>query len=234
VFWSRKRKGSTPLAGLRDALFADASLEVVASRATSPSDDPWAHFAAAQHALSQGDKIGAIQQLRRVQETEGLETRLYLQAWHCLRTQGVPPPGTIAREVKGVVVEVGLDGGVDLLAGYSDHTARYFNHTGLKGILWDVPEDTEIASLIDALLQAGEAIVENTGPWDRPRLPAPPDGIARVNVLTFGGLHFGQDDYGELTRHPVGGPAINAAYALMLALMAKHKALPEQDEDPGH
>ena len=110
MLWSRKRKGSTPLAGLRDALFADASLGEVASRATSPSDDPWSHFAAAQQALSKGDKIGAIQELRRVEEMEGLETRLYLQAWHCLRTLGELPPETIAREVKGVVVEVGLDG----------------------------------------------------------------------------------------------------------------------------
>jgi hypothetical protein len=100
VLWSRKRKGSTPLAGLRDALFADASLGEVASRATSPSDDPWSHFAAAQQALSQGDKIGAIQELRRVEEMEGLETHLYLQAWHCLRTLGELPPETIAREVK--------------------------------------------------------------------------------------------------------------------------------------
>jgi hypothetical protein len=233
VVWSRKRKGSTPLAGLRDALFADASLEEVAGHATSPSDDVWSHFAAAQQALSNGDKIAAIQHLRQVQEMEELETRLYLQAWHCLRTLGELPPDTIAREVKGVVVEVGIDGGVDLVAGYSDHTARYFNYTGLTGILWDVPEDTEIASLIDALLQAGEAIVENTGPWDRPRLPAPPEGTARVNVLTFGGLHFGQDDYGELTRHPLGSPVINAAYALMLALMAKHRALPEEGENGG-
>jgi hypothetical protein len=154
--------------------------------------------------LSNVDKIGAIQQLRRVQETEGLETRHYLQAWHCLRTQGEPPPERIAREIKGVVVEVGLDGSVDLVAGYSDYTARHFSHNGLTGIRWDVPEDIEIASLIDILLQAGEAIVENSGPWDRPRLPAPPEGMARVNVRTFGGLHFGQDDYGELTKHPLG------------------------------
>jgi hypothetical protein len=38
---------------------------------------------------------------------------------------------------------------------------------------------------------------------NRARLPAPPEGMARVNVLTFGGLHFGQDDYGELTTHPM-------------------------------
>lgn len=54
-----QRKRSS--AEMRDTLFADESLEEVASGATSPSDDIWSHFAAAQQALSKGEKIGAIQ-----------------------------------------------------------------------------------------------------------------------------------------------------------------------------
>jgi hypothetical protein len=131
------------------------------------------------------------------------------------------------------VVEVGLEGGVDLLAAYSDHTARYWNFRAGTRIMWDVPGDTEIASLIDALLQAGEAIVNNTGPWDGVRPPVPPKGKARINVLTPGGLHFGQDDLGELTKHPLGGPAINAALALMLALMTKDEASRERGKNAG-
>jgi hypothetical protein len=169
VLWSRRRKGSALNAGMRGGLFADESLEDVASRATSTSDDIWSHFAAAQQALREGDKIGAIQAIRRVEEMEGQEARLHLQAWHCLRMLGEPPPESIAREVKGVVVEVGLGGGVDLVAAYADHTARYWNFRAGTGIIWDAPEDTEMASLIDALLQAGEAIVENTGPLDGAR-----------------------------------------------------------------
>ncbi|SRR6266508_2101224 len=121
---------------------------------------------------------------------EGLEARLHLQAWHCLRTLGELPPERIAREVKGVVVEVGLEGGADLLAAYSDHTARYWNFRAGTGIIWDVPGDTEVASLVDALLQAGEAVVNDTGPWDGVRPPVPPKGKARINVLTLGGLHL--------------------------------------------
>jgi hypothetical protein len=91
--------GALP-AEVRDLVFADASLEGVASRAASSSDDVWSHFAAAQQALREGDKIGAIQAIRRVEEIEGLEARLHLQAWHCLRTLGELPPESIAREVK--------------------------------------------------------------------------------------------------------------------------------------
>jgi hypothetical protein len=233
VLWPRRRKGSALNAGMRDALFADASLEEVASRATSTSDAVWSHFAAAQQALTEGDKIGAIQAIRRVEEMEGLEARLHLQAWHCLRTLGEPPPESIAREVKGVVVEYGLRGGVDLVAAYADQTARYWNFRTGTGILWDVPGDPEMASLIDALLQAGEAIVENTGPWDGARPPVPWRGRARINVLTLGGLHFGEDEFDELAKHPLGGPAINAALGLMLALMEENKASREHDKNAG-
>jgi hypothetical protein len=231
--WPRRRKESALPAEIRGALLADASLEVVASRAPSSSDDVWSHFAAAQRALREDDKIGAIREIRQVEEMEGLEARLHLQAWHCLRTLGEVPPERIARDVKGVVVEYALRGSVDLVAAYAGHTARYWNFRAGTGIMWDVPGDTEMASLIDALLRAGEAIVSNTGPWDGARPPVPWRGRARINVLTLGGLHFGEDEFDELAKHPLGGPAINAALALMLALMEKNKASREQDKNAG-
>jgi hypothetical protein len=99
--------------------------------------------------------------------------------------------------------------------------------------MWDVPGDPEMASLIDALLRAGEAIVDSTGPWNGARPPVLWRGRARINVLTLGGLHFGEDEFDELAKHPLGGPAINAALALMLALMEKNKASREHDKNAG-
>jgi hypothetical protein len=49
----------------------------------------------------------------------------------------------------------------------------------------------------------------------------------------LGGLHFGEDEFDELAKHPLGGPAINAALALMLALMEKDRASPEHDKNAG-
>lgn len=108
MLWPRRRKEGPLPAEVRDTVFADASLEGIARRAASSSDDVWSHFAAAQQALREGDKIGAIQEIRRVEEMESLEARLHLQAWHCLRTLGEPPPESIARDVKGVVVEANM------------------------------------------------------------------------------------------------------------------------------
>lgn len=208
---------------LRDMLFADESLAEVALHGEGPSaGEPWSHFAAAQGAMSKGDSAVASDELRKVLAMAGLEARVYLQAWHCLRALGVSPPEETARKVQGTVVEVALDGGLDLVAAYADGSARYFNHAG-GGIIWDRP-DAEIGQAIDALLAVGQSIVERIGLWEGARPLPPPTGSARINLLTFGGLYFGQGAFDVLAKDPMGGPAIGAAFALMQALIARRPA----------
>ena len=75
------------------------------------------------------------------------------------------------RRVMGVVVEAGLPDGLDVLAAYEDGTARYINFSE-KIIIWDTPT-TESEALITELFNAGVAVVNNIGPWEGPRRPAP-------------------------------------------------------------
>lgn len=80
---------SQPPLNIRDALFGDEPLEKVATYAKGSGDaPPWSHFAVAQQILHQGDKSRAADELRKVLEIKGLESRVYLQAWHCLRALG--------------------------------------------------------------------------------------------------------------------------------------------------
>jgi len=212
-----------PQPNLRDMLFADESLPEAARHGEGPTaSEPWSHLAAAQQAASQGDQTTAIRELQKVLGTDGLESRVYLQTWHCLRALGVSPPPETARKVQGVVVEVALDGGLDLVAAYADHSARYFNYAG-GGVIWE-GADAEISKVIDALLANGQSIVDRIGLWDGARPPAPPTGSVRINLLTFGGLYFGQGEFDALARDPLGGPAIGGAFALMQALIAKQTA----------
>lgn len=51
---------------------------------------------------------------------EGLEARVYLQAWHSPRELDEPTPPDMAWTIQGVVVEVGLKGGLEMVAAYSD------------------------------------------------------------------------------------------------------------------
>jgi len=212
-----------PQPNIRDVLFGDEPLEKVATYAKGSNDAlPWSHFAAAQQILQQGDKSRAADELRKALEIKGLESRVYLQAWHCLRTLGNFPPADIATQIKGVVVEAAFDQGLDLVAAYSDHSARYFNFSG-AGVVWDI-SDPEIDKIIDGLLAAGQGIISQIGLWDKPRPPAPPKGFVRINLLTYGGLYFGQGDFEVMAKDQLGSPALNGAFALMQALMARQAA----------
>jgi hypothetical protein len=64
------------------------------------------------------------------------------------------------------------------------------------------------------------------------RPPAPGRGEARINLLAPSGLHFGQGTFDVLSRDPVAGAVLNAAVALMTAMMAKtREADAEQSKD---
>jgi hypothetical protein len=126
-----------------------------------------------------------------------------------------------AKQVLGVVVEVGLEGGLDLLAAYADHTARYYNYSG-AGVVWE-HADASLDAQIDVLLACGQTISDVIGPWEGERPAPPPTGEVRINLLTASGLNFGQAPFEVLSRDSLAGPALAAATALMQSLIAKTK-----------
>ncbi|MCY1059632.1 hypothetical protein [Nannocystis sp. SCPEA4] len=189
-----------------------------------PSDptalgSPWSSFVRAREALAAGRRAEAIGIWREIADTPGLESRHHAQAWHFLRAQGVHPPGERSKVLLGVVIEVGLDGGLDLLAAYPDCTARYYNFSG-AGVVWERPDDS-LDSPIDALLAGGRRILEAVGVWEGPRPPAPPTGQVRIDLVSPAGLHFGQAPYQALAADPLAQPTMRAALALMQALVAR-------------
>jgi hypothetical protein len=203
---------------IRDVLFGDVPLS------QWPADDqasgePWRTFIEARRATERGDTSRAIDAFRRIADMLDLEPRQHLQAWHFLRMAGVAPPAELAKRLEGVVVEVGLEEGLDLVAAYRDRSARYVNFSG-RTIIWEHPNPS-LDGEIDALLTAGRRVVAVIGPWDRPRPAAPGAGEVRLNFLTPSGLHFGQGRYQDLAADKLGGPVISAALQLMRALIAR-------------
>lgn len=204
----------------RELLFGDVALpDWTPGNDDDASIEPWRSFVTAGAALANGDPATATTLLRQIADTPDLESRHTLQAWHTLRQLGTYPEAGIAKRVLGVVLEVQLDGGLDTLAAYADHTTRYFNHGG-NVIVWDAP-DAAIGRLIDDLLQAGQQVADRIGPWEGPRRPAPPTGSIRLNLLTPSGLHFGEGPFAALSADPMGGPLIQAGTNLMQALIAR-------------
>lgn len=218
MFWSSKKKPAVwPLAGMRETLFGDLPIERWSEPGDTPgAEEPWASFARVR-GLVRSNRAGAIEALRDIAATSGLEPRHHLQAWHLLRELGVQPAQDVGKQVLGVVVEVPVDGGPDVLAAYADHSARYLNHAG-GVVVWERPDD-RLDRLIDALLAASSSLVQQIGPWDGPRPPPPRKEHARLNFLTPSGLHFGEGPFGALAGDPMGASVINAATLLMKELV---------------
>ncbi|MGC3998157.1 MAG: hypothetical protein QM767_11980 [Anaeromyxobacter sp.] len=117
----------------------------------------------------------------------------------------------------GVVIEVGLDQGLDTLAAYSDGSVRYINRTGKITVVEGVDR---FQPLVKRLFDASSAVVARIGPWDQPRRPPPGRGMLRLSFLVSDGLYFGEGPMKVLERDPMAGPVFTAGVELLQAVVA--------------
>jgi hypothetical protein len=222
VFNLFKKKEPSVQFTIRDTLFGDMPISEW-PKSDESQNEPWISFIQARKFLNAKDNKQAIAALQKIAETPDLEPRHYLQAWHFLRQLGVNPPADKAKLVYGVVIEVGLPKGADIVAAYTDYTARYLNFTG-AGEIWDHPNNS-LDVEIDALLKAGQEVAHKIGPWDQLGHPSatPTNGNVRLNMLTPSGLHFGEGGFQTLSNEPMGNAIISPATALMQRLTSLRK-----------
>jgi len=219
-----------PLGEIRELLFAD--LDVAGVRRVfrpAPGEegpDVGAALLALAAAAEAGDADSAGTQLRLLLGS-GPETRVRLQAWAMARRAGVPLAGD-ARRIRGVIVDMGLEDGVDTIAAFEDGSARYLNQAG-GGIFWEVgqADGGDVRRAIAALLEAGQRVVDATGPLDGERPDAPSNGVAEIWLLTDGGIHLGMGPADVIGRDRLGGPVLGAAFQLMTTLMARTHRKPQ-------
>jgi hypothetical protein len=218
LFGKKQEAAPNPI---RETLFGDRPLDQWPRDGSTSQEFPWSAFALARSHLASGSQSAAVGCWRQILEHPGLESRQYLQAWHFLRQHGQHPPPAMAKQVLGVVVEVAMPQGLDLLAAYPDHSARYYNYSG-AGVVWEHP-DTSLDSAIEQLLEVSRQVVAQIGPWEQARPAPPPRDQARLSFLTPSGLHFGQGPMAALSRDPNGGRVLQLATLLMKALIGKTK-----------
>ncbi|MGA0555394.1 hypothetical protein ACO2Q8_02005 [Larkinella sp. VNQ87] len=151
-----------------------------------------------------------VADLQQIATDDELETRAKLLACFRLRAGGHPVP---KRELLAVVIEVGLDKGLDVLASYQDGTARYINQSE-KIAIWETT-DSRSNLLTSNLFRDSIAIVSKIGPWAGPRRPFPTRGNLRISFLLSDGLYFGEGPMNALFNDPLAAPALNAAVQLM-------------------
>lgn len=140
------------------------------------------------------------------------ESRIRALAFRSLRALDALP-GELP--LLGVIVEVGLAEGLDVLAAYADGRVRYLNHAGGSTVI-EAPE--VVASQVGALLVAAEPVAMAIGPWLEARRPPPGTGVLRLSFLVGDELRFGEGPTDVLARDPMGGPVFAAASRLLLRL----------------
>lgn len=152
--------------------------------------------------------------LRALANDASQESRLRALAFNRLRAMGEQVQPKI---LLGAIIEVGLDNGLDVLAAYADHRARYINAVEKMSVFEPAPE--ALVPKIDKLLKISQTIVNQLGPWDKPRLARPNTGSIRMSFLVSDGLYFGQGDLNVMQKDALGGPIIAASLELLNAIV---------------
>lgn len=202
----------------KNILFVDQTLEELVT--TRDKEAPADEFNKAYELIRGGKPEEAKRSLRKILADPAEEIRGKLWAWKALRDLGERPAAEVSREAHGVVLEVPVDGWTDTLAAYSDGRVRYINGQGKgKLLVWEAPEEELIAPLARELISAASPLVKTTPAVER-HLP-PKDGVFRVSVLTYGGIHVAEVGAAEVERTPVLAEVFVAGTRLFLTLLAE-------------
>jgi hypothetical protein len=106
-------------------------------------------------------------ELEAIASDEKLETRLRIMAFNALKGH----PAKNSRDILGLILEVGMEGGLETLAIYQDYRVRYINSSE-EMLFWET-RDPEIDSKIANLLDLSRAVITELNMINQPR-PAPP------------------------------------------------------------
>ena len=155
--------------------------------------------------------------LQKIVDDATTDPRLKMLAYNKQMAMGHKPN---RKELLGVIVELGLDKGLDVLASFKNGTARYINQTG-KVLIWETTEDVTVRGLTNDLFSKSMDIVNQIGPWDKPRKPHPAKGFMRLSFLVSDGLYFGEAQMDTLFNDKLAGPALSVATSLMQYLTQK-------------
>ena len=116
-----------------------------------------------------------------------------------LRTLGENVP---KKKLLGVIVDVLLQQGLDVLAAFSEGVVRYLNQSGKVAIFEG--EQNPVEGLTKELVAVSQPVVNQIGPWDKQRLPPPVAGNVRMTFLVSDGLYFGEGPCARLATRSNG------------------------------
>ncbi len=148
--------------------------------------------------------------LHKIANDEANEGRVRALAYNRLRAAGEVVP---SKRLLGVIVEVPLQNGLDVLAAFSEGGVRYLNQSG-KVVIFE-GQGNPVEDLAKELVSASQPIVNKIGPWDKQRLPPPKTGNVRITFLVSDGLYFGEGPFGVMQQDQLAGPVLSKATQLL-------------------
>lgn len=223
VIGCRKKsaKGGSAHPEVRNMMFADLRLSNLVKDTSVPDDAPPDNLmrllkTAADHIDASQSEL-ARQALKAVLAKQASEERVNLLCWSELRRLGETPAAAEADIVRGVVVEVPLEGGIDSLSGYADGTARYLNFSGAT-VIWDRTHQEPFDSLCRKLLDAAEPNFARANSVDA--YPLPKKDQVHITLLTYGGARRHEANYKNISDgNGDFASTFQAGTELMFALM---------------
>lgn len=162
-------------------------------------------------------ETSSVADLQKIIDDKNSDPRVKVLAYNRQLVSGHKPA---KKELLAVIVEVGLDEGLDVLASFNNGTARYINHTG-KILVWETTDDTAANKITSDLFASSQNIVNQIGAWDKPRRPNPTKGNVRITFLVSDRLFFGEGPMDVLFSDPMASPALTKATELMQYLTQK-------------
>ena len=150
-------------------------------------------------------------------QAAGTESRVRALAFRWLQGHGQEVPKGL---VLGLVIEVPVGKGLDVLAAYADGSVRYINQSGKLAII-------EAGALADAnaeakqLIGLAQPLVARIGPWDKARLPPPSTPNLRLTFVVSDGLYFGQGPFQAMQQDAMAGPLIQKGTQLLQRVVAR-------------
>lgn len=143
-----------------------------------------------------------------------IEGRIRALAFNRLRAAGEVVP---RRVLLGLVVEVGLEGGLDTLAAFSDGSVRYINQSG--NMLFSDGPDPNFQPLVEEILAAGVQLVNQLNPSQRVRQPPPRQGNLRLTFIASDGMYGGEGSMRAMQGNPMAAPVVERANKLLLKVV---------------
>jgi hypothetical protein len=160
-------------------------------------------------------KTPDLDALTRLAGDDKQEGRIRAMAYHRLRAAGAKVP---QGQLLGVVVEVPMESGLDVLATFTDGGIRYINHTAKMTIVEGRPAAMQGPQ--QALMKASAAAIKKIGPWEKPRRPPPKAPLVRMTFLVSDGLYFGEAPFEAMAKDAIGGPVLDTASQLLSAVVS--------------